>query len=143
MNKNQTLYVRVESCRHFIIKQIGCSDYSIECVDFMCGSFGQTYFRPQIYGRNQYDSEMFYLTLEFLLLQKLKSNKLYKITHPKYLWKVLELSECAIFSTQLWIWSFQNALRKSCGCLGLGNKQINEKEPLHCVLQNSGIHKFI
>jgi len=58
--KNQTFCVRVESCSHFINKQTGCSDYSIECVDFICGRFGQTYSHPQLYGRNQYDSEMFY-----------------------------------------------------------------------------------
>ena len=50
----------MELCRHFIIKQIGCSDYSIECVDFMWGRFGQTYSRLQLCGRNQYDTEVFY-----------------------------------------------------------------------------------
>jgi len=60
MDKNKKFYVRVESCSHFIIKQIGSSDYSIEYVDFMCGRFGQTYSHPQLHGWNQYDSEMLY-----------------------------------------------------------------------------------
>jgi len=72
MNKTQTYYVRMESCSHFINKQIVCSDHSNEFVDFTCGSLTRcTLIHSCIIG-----VRYFIVTLEFLQLQKFKSTKM-------------------------------------------------------------------